>query len=232
MIDIIPAILPKNYEDMKNKISLVRGIVPVVQIDLCDGVFVPSKTWPFSSSGFQDFNFLKIINEEEGMPFWQDIEFELDLMVSDAVQNFDLYSKLGPKRMVFHLEAIGNQEEFKNFLEGMDVYVRDAIEIGLAIDLETPVDRIFSFVNYVDFVQCMGIDQEGIQGEPFDEKVLGNIRILKEKFGDLVIAVDGGVNFETASEIVKAGAERLVAGSVVFKSTDIREVITELENII
>ncbi|HET8687678.1 MAG TPA: hypothetical protein VFM18_13590, partial [Methanosarcina sp.] len=152
MIDVVPAILPKNYEDMKNKISLVRGVVPVVQIDLCDGVFVSSQTWPFSSGGSQDYNFLKIMSEEEGMPFWQDIEFELDLMVSDAVENFDLYCKLGPKRIIFHLEAIGNPEEFKNFLEGMDVYVRDVIEIGLAINPETPIEQIFPFVNDVDFV--------------------------------------------------------------------------------
>ena len=37
MIEIIPAILPKNYEDLKDKIALVRGVVPLVQIDICDG---------------------------------------------------------------------------------------------------------------------------------------------------------------------------------------------------
>ena len=85
MIDIIPAILPKNYEDLKNKIALVRGIVSVVQIDICDGIFVPSKSWPFTTGGFDDDNFFKIINEQEGMPFWEDVDFELDLMVTDAV---------------------------------------------------------------------------------------------------------------------------------------------------
>ena len=92
MIEIIPAILPKNYEDLKNKIALVRGIVPVVQIDICDGIFVPSKTWPFSTGGAEDYNFHRILNEEEGMPFWEDIDFEFDLMVVDAVKNFDIYT--------------------------------------------------------------------------------------------------------------------------------------------
>ena len=49
MTEIIPAILPKNYEDLKNKIALVRGIIPIVQIDICDGVFVETASWPFSS---------------------------------------------------------------------------------------------------------------------------------------------------------------------------------------
>jgi len=231
MIDIIPAVLPKNYEDMKNKIALVRGIVPIVQVDICDGIFVPSKTWPFSTGGFEDFNFVKIMNEEEGMPFWEDIDFELDLMVSDVIHNFDIYTKLSPKRMVFHIEAVGNLEEFKNFLEGMDVYIRDAIQIGVAINTTTPIEQIFPLVNYVDFVQCMGIEHIGYQGQEFDERVLSQIKILKEKYPDLIIAVDGGVNFETVKELSDAGAERVIAGSVIFKSEDIRETISELESL-
>jgi ribulose-phosphate 3-epimerase len=231
MIDIIPAILPKNYEDLKNKISLVRGVVPVVQIDLCDGIFVSSKTWPFLTGGGNDDNFLKILNEQEGMPFWEDIDFELDLMVADAVPNFDIYTKLGPKRIVFHIEAVENLEDFRDFLEGMDVYIRDAIEIGVAINTNTPIEQIFPLVNLVDFVQCMGIEQIGFQGQKFDEKVLAQIKILKEKFPDLIITVDGGVNFETIPELVKAGASRLVIGSTIFKSEDIRETINELENL-
>jgi len=232
MIEIIPAILPKNYEDMKNKIALVRGIVPVVQIDICDGIFVHSKSWPFTTGGGNDDNFQKILNEEEGMPFWEDIDFELDLMVADAVSNFDIYTKLGPKRIIFHLEAVGDLEEFKHFVEGMDVYIRDAIQIGVAINIATPIEKIFPLVNYIDFIQCMGIDKIGYQGQEFDEKTLKQIKTLKEKYPDLVISVDGGVDFETAPELIDAGATRLIAGSVIFKSEDIREAISELENLV
>ena len=230
MIDIIPAILPRNYEEMKNQISLTSGIVPLVQIDLCDGVFVPSRTWPFSTGGFQDDKFMNIINEEEGMPFWEDVEFELDLMVADAVENFDIYTKLGPKRIIFHIEAVGNLDEFKDFLEGMDVYIRDAIEMGIAINPQTPLEQLYPLVNLVDFVQCMGIAKIGYQGQPFDERVLTNIKTLKEKYPDLIIEVDGAVSFDTAGRLAEAGATRLAAGSVVFKSNDIRETISELEN--
>ena len=231
MIDVIPAILPRDYEDMKNKIALIRGIAPVVQIDLCDGQFVNSKTWPYSTGGFEDFNFVRILNEEEGMPFWEDVDFELDLMVSDAVINFDIYTKLSPKRICFHIEAVGDIEEFKNFLEGMDVYVRDAIQIGIAINTTTPLEQIFPLVNYVDFIQCMGIEHIGFQGEPFDERVLENVKILKEKYPDLIISVDGAVSFETAQDLINAGVSRLIAGSVIFKSENIKDTINELESL-
>jgi len=221
MIEIIPAILPKNYEDMKNHIALVRGVVPIVQIDICDGIFVKNTTWPFSTGGNEDYNLQNILNEREGMPFWEDIDFELDLMVSDAVTNFDIYSKLGPKRIVFHLEAIGEIEDFKDFLEGIDLYIRDSIEIGVAINTTTKVEEIFPLVNSVDFIQCMGIEHIGFQGQVFDERVLSQIKTLKEKYSDIIISVDGAVDLNTAKELIDAGASRLVVGSAIFNTSDI-----------
>lgn len=255
MNEIIPAILPKNYEDLKNKIALVRGIVPLVQVDICDGVFVKNTTWPFFHQAEQSFDFshyvppsgiprsknqktvlldqhfCKILNEQEGMPFWEDMDFELDLMVTDAVENFDIYTKLGPKRIIFHLEAVGNPEEFRHFLEGIDNYVRDAMQIGIAINPDTSIEQIFSLINNIDFVQIMGIDHVGFQGENFDEKCLNHIKTLKEKFSDLTISVDGGVNLETAPALTSAGASRLVIGSAIFDTDDIIGTIEEFKNL-
>src|SRR3954471_515995 len=118
MKDITPAILEKNFHEIKNKLEILRERAKTVQLDFCDGLFVPSQTWPFASGGAEDFDFQKIINEEEGMPYWQDFEFEFDMMVADAVENFDVYMKLGPKRFIFHLSAQKNIEEFEHFLEG------------------------------------------------------------------------------------------------------------------
>jgi len=229
MAEIIPAVLPKNYDDLKNKISLVRGVVPFVQVDLCDGVFVPHLTWPFlapaSDENFLqnnlDIHFHKILNDEEGMPCWDAVSFELDLMVHDAVQNFDIYTKLGPKRVVFHIEAVGDVSEFRDFLEGIDTYIKDGIEIGVAVSPTAPVETVFPVMSYVDFVQVMGIDHEGIQGEDFDPKCLEHIKTLKERFPSVTISVDGAVSLKTAPELVAAGADRLVIGSAIFNSDDI-----------
>ncbi len=235
MAEIIPAIMPKNYEDLKNKIAMVRHVVSLVQIDICDGVFVKNTTWPRTDFNHSpDDHFYKIINEEEGLPFWEDIEFELDLMTIDAIENFDGYAKLGPKRIVFHVEAVVGEKdeklgEFKEFLEGIDMYVRDNIEIGIALNPSTQTEKIFSLVNNVDFVQCMGIDKIGFQGEEFDERCLENIKKIKEKFGDVLVSVDGGVNVENAKDIIKAGADRLVIGSAIFNSSDIKEKIQEFQ---
>ncbi len=241
MIEVIPAILTKTYEDLKNKIALVRGVVPIVQIDICDGNFVKSMTWPFLSrseekngefmDGDLDLHFRRILNEAEGLPFWEDIDFELDLMVADAVENFDIYTKLGARRLVFHLESVGDLETFKDFLEGIDTYVRDVVEIGVAITPGTPVEQIFPLISHLDFVQVMGIEHVGFQGQEFDERCLEHIKTLKEKYPDLVISVDGSVNFETAPALVDAGANRLVSGSAIFNTDDIIDAVERMQNL-
>jgi ribulose-phosphate 3-epimerase len=238
MAEIIPAILPRNYEDLKNKIALVRGVAPMVQIDICDGNYTKTLTWPFlvktENTEDEDFlsnsfdnHFVNILNEEEGLPFWEDVDFELDLMVLNAVENFDIYTKLGPKSIVFHLEAVGNIEEFAHFLEGIDNYVRDTMKIGVSINNNTLVENIYPVVPYVDFVQVMGIDHEGIQGEDFDEKCLEHVKNLKNKFPDLLISIDGGIDFDTAPKAIQAGANKLVIGSAIFNTDDILNVIEE-----
>ncbi|MEK7569372.1 MAG: hypothetical protein AAB500_00550 [Patescibacteria group bacterium] len=220
MTEVIPAIITKTYDELKNKISLVRGIVPIAQIDICDGIFAKNLTWPFTLDGM-DIHFKRIENEEEGLPFWEDIDFELDLMVSDAIQNFDIYAKLGARRLIFHLESVGDAQGFLEFLEGMDRYVRDTIDIGVAFKPSTALEQIFPLREQIDFVQCMGNDKVSFGGVELDERVYGRVETLRKQFPELPIAVDIGVNAVTAPRLVAAGATKLVAGSALFNSSDI-----------
>ncbi len=224
-----PAILPKNYEDLKDKADKMRGLVPMVQVDICDGSFVKNRTWPFTSGKELDSDFLKILSEEEGMPFWENLDYELDLMVADSVENFDLYAKLGARSMIFHIGAVGDLRSFAEFLEGMDTYIRDSMDVGVALDLDYMPEDFFPLANYVDFVQVMGNAKIGVQGEPLEEKCLSYVRILKEKFPDLPISVDIGVNLGTAPTILSAGADRLIAGSAIFGADDIIGAIEEFK---
>jgi pentose-5-phosphate-3-epimerase len=220
MANITPAILEKNYSEIKNKLTFLRERAKCVQLDICDGVFVSSQTWPFASDGFDDADFLKIMDEEEGLPYWTDFDFELDLMVMNAVENFDVYMKLGPKRIIFHLSAQRSLEEFEDFLEGLDMYVRDNVEIGLAFKPSDDLDVVSKLSNKVDFLHCMGSDKLGHQGEIFSDKALENIKFLKKNLPGVVISVDIGINLGNAEEILDAGADRLTVGSGIWKSAD------------
>ena len=220
MNEITPAILEKDFSEIKNKLNALLEQTKCVHLDIQDGIFTDQPTWPFASSGFEDADFQKIINEKEGMPFWQEFDFEFDLMVMNAPENFDLYMKLGPKRMIFHLSAQKNIEEFEHFLEGLDMYIRDNVEIGLAFKPSDDLDVVSRLSHKVDFLHCMGSDRVGFQGEAFSGKALENIKFIKKNLPGVVISVDIGINLQNAQTILDAGVNRLTVGSSIWKSGD------------
>ena len=152
-------------------------------------------------------------------------------MVADAVENFDIYTKLGPKSIIFHVEAVGNLESYKDFIEGIDMYIRDSMKIGVAINPSTPLENIFPLVPHIDFVQCMGNDTLGHHGVDLDEKVYERIKILREKYPDLPIAIDIGVDQDTAPALVEAGVTKLVSGSAIFNTDDIIDTVERFRNL-
>lgn len=228
MTEIIPAVLAKDINDLRQKVANVVNIVQVIQIDICDGRFVSSLSWPMQDRDKESV--AVILNEEDGLPYWDHLDFEFDLMVKDAIKQFDFFVRLGAKRIIFHLEA-EDEKELKDFIDSIDLYTRENLEIGIAINTTTDIEKLSPFINSIDFVQTMGIEHIGYQGEPFDQKVLEQIRNLKNKYNDLVISVDGSVNEDTAPLLVESGADRLVVGSALMKSFDIEETINEMRNL-
>jgi len=235
MIEIIPAIMPSSHDDLVSKAALVRGLVPLAQIDIMDGKFVGSKSWPYREAGVaNDKNFLAMVAQDETLPFFDELDYEIDLMIAQPEQHIDEWLPLGASRLIFHIESIIDHELFWShdiFKEGArDIGGSKVIEVALAINPDTPLETILPHIAKVDFVQCMGIARIGYQGEPFDERVLEQINKLRTAYPNLPIAVDGGVSPETEPLLKAAGANRLVSGSGVFGSEDIPAAIEELRS--
>ena len=224
MTEITPAVLALDFSELNERLAKFVNITKLVQIDICDGKFVPTTTWPMNRNDQSSVQ--AILDEENGMPFWEDMDFEFDLMVQNAHKQFDFFARLGAKRIIFHLEA-ETEQDFKEFLESLDPYFKDNVSIGLAINTTTDISKLEPFINLVEFVQCMGIEKIGFQGEEFDERVLEQIKNLRGKYPELHISVDGSVNENTAPALLKAGANRLVIGSALLNSYDIRETFRE-----
>ncbi len=229
-MEIIPAILPKDFAELEEKIDLVAGVLierntsvsgPTIQIDICDGKLTPKPAWPYKK---HDNNFEAILAEERGLPHWEDVDFEMDLMIADPELELEKWIASGAKRLVIHFKSTKNMDRIIGELQGL-------VEIGIAIDLDTPVDDIALFINDIDFVQCMGIAKPGFQGQPFDDRVIAKVRELKERFPERIVSVDGGVNMETAPLLRDAGADRLIIGSAIFDSENIAETIEEFESL-
>ncbi len=200
MIELIPAIMPKSYEDLQEKVGFVSNKVLSVQFDIMDGKFVPEATWPYLPKQKLE----KIIIDDT---------FELDLMVKNASDRLSEWIQTGAHRLIFHIGAeenlLQNIEKFKKDLRG--------IEIGLAVDLETTMDEIELLLPSIDFIQFMGIRKVGHQGEPFAEEALEKIKEFKSLYPNFMVSVDGGVHLGTVKALVEAGVNRLVVGSAIFE---------------
>lgn len=215
-IEIIPAILPKDFDEIVEKVSLVKSLAKTVQIDICDGRFVQSMTWPYENNNGE---FEKIVNEDEGMPEWQYIDYEFDLMVNNPEEIVDKWVLAGASRIVLHAEVKG---DIKKAIE----ILKDRVEIGLALNVETPIEEIGKY-GEIDFIQLMGIDNVGFQGQEFDIGVIEKVKEVKKSYPNYPVSMDGGVSLDNALQLIQAGVNRLVIGSNIFESKDIQNTINK-----
>ena len=215
-IEIIPAVLVKRWDDLRQALEQVRSVAHKVQIDVVDGKFVHGKTWPYTDPD----QFEEITREEAGMPFWEEIDFEFDLMLQYPDDELHKYVRAGASRIVLHLGSENIGEAFHRLISAREDEGGQGIAVGIAILPTTPIEALEPFEGQFDFVQVMGIEHVGKQGEPFDIHAQYLVERLHRRYPGLPLQVDGGVQLANARALVRAGAHRLIVGSAIFKSDD------------
>lgn len=205
-MNIIPAILPHNFQEISEKLSRVEGIVSRVQIDLCDGVFGREKTW--------------LPDGTETLP--SGFSYEFDIMLNDWRVYVMHCLTLGAKGIVAHVDMFTDDD--MSTLAGM--VTPHSVSLGIAVSNDKSLDfhadmirKARTLYSHV-FIQVMGIKQIGEQGQVFDEDTPGRVKALKQQFGDVSIQVDGGIVIETGKKVIEAGADALVVGSFIFGHDD------------
>ena len=221
-IEIIPAIIPQNFEHLKSQLFLVRGLAPVVQIDVADGIFAPTITWPYGGGDKEIFS--KILEGEEKLPFWEDFNFEAHLMIESPENSIDDWLSVGASSLVIHFESSDNLNSLIEKITSRNIVA------GLALLPKTPNEKIYPLVDKVGFVQFMGNDEIGRHEVSLDDKVIDKIKDLRQKFPEKPISIDIGVNYNTVADLVRAGATKLVSGSAIFDADNMEEAIEELKN--
>src|SRR3989344_9565988 len=129
-----------------------------------------------------DFKLVHIDVLEEDIWTNTDIDFEVHLMVSRPGEIVERWVNRGARKIIVH-ELNKKISKF-----------RDRVEIGLAVELHIPLEKIFPFVPEIDFLHLMSIAEIGEQGHPLDERIFDRIKRVREKFPQLIIRVDGGIN--------------------------------------
>jgi ribulose-phosphate 3-epimerase len=188
-----------------------------------DGKFVKSKTWPYFSN--DEHSFEKLLAEEDGLPFWEKLEFEIDLMVQKPETVVDNWIIAGASRIIVHIESVTNMQEIIELCRGR-------VDLCVALNIDTPTDSVLPYLEDIESVQFMGIQTIGLQGQPFEERVLDKIREFHNAHPEITISCDGGVNFNSAPLLMEAGVKRFVAGSAIFEYGNIPEAISEFRKIL
>jgi len=233
MAEIIPAILAKSYEELEEKLDIVAGHTKSVQIDICDGQYVQNRTWPYLKGTLSgsDQIFDDIISQEKALPHWEEIDFEFDLMVKDPYVKIPDFVSAGATRVIVHKGSVSDEELrsiIKDFGKDTDLSFFK-VELGIALMPGDSPEAIKAIADKTDFVQIMGIDRIGFQGQSFDSRALELVKALKKAYPDLPCAVDGHVDLDTAKELIKAGTDRLVVGSALFESPDFLGTLKEFQ---
>jgi ribulose-phosphate 3-epimerase len=228
---MVPAIVPKSEGHLEASLVRLKGVSSDVQIDIVDGVYASPSCWPFIDSSVSSLTEQK--HRGEFLPFVGTFSFEIDLMVSDPKTIADLFIDLGASRIVLHFGSAKDIQEVIDYLGDMHGYQRNfapgLLSIGIALSIDTPLAVLKPYIDSVDFVQLMGIDRIGVQGEPFNPKVIERIKETRKLYGHVPIQIDGGVSLENAPELLSAGADRLIVGSHLWHSHDLKDTVEAFE---
>ncbi len=201
-ISIVPALIPQSQAqviEIANRLSFAAEF----QLDVVDGIFVPPISWPYAPQG----------EPLAVKPVLDSYTLEVDLMVADPLPAAAEWIIAGADMLVFHIETL-SLEKFASFAE------KTGVSVAASAHGDTPLQTLIAYAEHADYVQLMGIREIGAQGLPFNEEVLTTIGLLKERFPNKMISIDGSVNAATITRLKAAGADRFVCGSAVTLQPD------------
>jgi len=195
--------LSADFSDLKKSISLVRDAADVLHLDIMDGNFVPHIT----------FGPLVV----EAVRSISDLPLEVHLMISHPAEFVEDFVGAGADRISFHAEVTMHLGEVLGLIHRYD---RQA---GVAISPHTQVERLFDYLDLIDYVQVMAV-MPGFFGQEIMPETLGKIMEIKheadEQGRDIEVEVDGGVNDVNLDKVFQAGADMVVMGSPIFTADD------------
>jgi len=212
---ISPSLLSADFANLKDDINMVdRSNADWFHVDIMDGVFVPNISFGFPV--------VAAINRYAKKPL------DVHLMIVEPDRYLQQFKDCGAHIITVHYEACTHLHRTIQAIKDV------GCKAGVALNPHTPIALLSEIIGDLDLVLIMSVNP-GFGGQKFIENTYQKIRQLRAmasgRNDGLLIEVDGGVNLGNAGDLLKAGADVLVAGNAIFAAEDPEGMIDQLKNI-
>ncbi len=212
---IAPSLLSANFLCLENDCKMLNeSQADWYHLDIMDGRFVPN-----ISFGIPVVEHLRKATTKT---------LDVHLMIVEPEKYVEHFKKAGADILTVHIEACNHLHRNIQQIKSL------GMKAGVAVNPHTSINLLDDVLEDIDLVCLMSVNP-GFGGQKFIRQTLTKITALKNKIVqknvNVLIEIDGGVTLENADEIVKAGADVLVAGSTVFNANDPANAIYKLKQL-
>ncbi|OWZ25570.1 ribulose-phosphate 3-epimerase [Wolbachia endosymbiont of Wuchereria bancrofti] len=222
-IKIAPSILSANFAKLGEEVKRINNLgVDYIHIDVMDGNFVPNITiGPGVISTIRKYT---------------NLFFDVHLMIKSPGDHIESFINAGADIITIHAEA---EVHLERLIRKIKSYknVNDAkkkVQVGVSIVPSTSPGVFEYIIHELDIVLIMTVNP-GFGGQEFIYSQLGKISVVKKMIRErglkTQISVDGGVSLSNAADIIKAGADILVAGSAIFRAKNMKKAVNDFKNL-
>lgn len=210
------SILDVDFTCLKRELRKIEsGGADLIHLDIMDGNFVPN-----ISFGPRIVESIKSITS---------LPLEVHLMVEKPENHIKSFVDAGGDIIIVHYETSKHLDRLIQIINEADV------KSGIALNPATPLSVIEYLTNKIDFLLLMTVNP-GFGGQKFIPEMITKIekarKIIDNQKKSISLAVDGGINLDNISEVIKAGAEIIVLGQIISKSANPEMTIKKIKNLL
>jgi ribulose-phosphate 3-epimerase len=214
---IAPSLLASNFLKLETEVKrVVDAKADYLHYDVMDGHFVPNISFG-----------LPVVS---ALTSTTNIVHDVHLMISNPATYFEAFAKAGANIITFHFETAKDLKMMQSWIQQLHGL---GVKAGISIKPQTKVEVLKPLLGLVDLILVMSVEP-GFGGQAFLPSAIEKIKWLRHQLDEAtlktLIEVDGGINLETSKPCIDAGADILVAGSYLFKHTNLAKAIKQLKH--